>query len=254
MNGTSKKPADLSAPDGSVPLAAATQGNRIIVSTMCSVLLSVALAVSVLTPVLIAAALAPFFYAAMKRGDLRNAFNFAYRWGVFLYVCVCVLAVFLPDRTAESFPLAGRCIGAVAAWVSGAETSVPFGPVPLAVGIAGIALVSLLSGGMGAIVIGAGVLGCAACTFAFLVRHGENILQMAAIGNLPWIIAFCAAGLFLLIPTALPFYRKLLGSPPAARYARTYAIIGASLALAGIACALLFGGAWQQLLHNYTVW
>lgn len=252
------KRTDAGPAGGLTPHAAARQGNRIIAGTICAVLLSIALSVSTLMPFLAAGALAPFFYGAMKRGDVRTAFNFALRWGVILFVCVILLAIYLPDRTAGSVPFAERCINGMGAWVKGTKTATPLGPASIAMGLAGIALVSLLSGGIGAIVIGAGVLGCAACAFTFLVRHGENVLQMAAIGNPPWIVAFCAAGLFLLIPTALPFYRKLLGTPPAkttdSAYVRTRAVIGASLVLAGIASALFLNGAWQRLLSHYTVW
>ena len=258
MNTPSKQHTGAGPAHQLTPPADAAQNNWIVIGTTCSVLLSVALAVSFLMPFLTAAALAPFFYQAIKRGDVRAAFNYALRWGVILFLCVSVLAIYLPDRTAGSIPLAERCIGTMGAWVNGVEAPVPFGPVTILVGLAGIALASIFSGGLGAIIIGAGTLGCAACTFTFLVRHGENILQMAVIGNPPWIIAFCAAGLFLLVPTALPFYRRLLGTMlPEERdeaYAKTHALIGASLVLVSIAFAILLDNTWQQVLSDYTVW
>jgi hypothetical protein len=233
------------------------QSNRIAFWTMCAVILSVAISVSALTPVLTAAALFPFFRGAMKNGAYRDAFHFALRWGVILFVSVTLTGIYLPGRTVESVPFAAAFIEQISAWVRGTQTGAPFGPLAIAAGIAAVAIVSLISGGLGAIVVGAGALGCAACGFTYLLRHGDNAVWMVVAGNPPWIVAFACAGLFLLVPTAAPFYSRRFGTASAdtgnTAFIRTCAIIAATLAFASILCALLLDETWRILLRNCTV-
>lgn len=255
---TTKKNSDSGSPAPLAPDDITNRSNWILTATFGAILLSLLLSVPFLTPFLLAAPLAPYFYDAAKRGDSKAVFTFTLRWGLMVFACLSVLAFYFPGRTVASIPLAGQTIGTMSAWMDGTRSAAPLGPVSLLAGAAIIAAASLLSGGLGALVLGAGGLGCAASSFVYLGRHGENILEMIVLGNPPWIVALMAAGLFLLIPTALPFYGRLLGAaPPAARHAaavRRNAFIGIALVVVGIACSILFGDAWRNLLVHNTIW
>lgn len=221
-----------------------------------AVVLSVALGMSFVTPVLTAAALAPFFFGAMRKNDLRLAFSLTARWCMSVFIASFILCAYLPERTIGSMPFADAMIRAFTAWLSGVSGGAPFGPAMMLGGVLSFAVLSLVSGGMAAILAGGGAVCGAACVFAHMMRHGDNILHLALLGLPPWIIAFALSVLFTVVPAALPFYRRIRGSRTIEGNAavwKRYAATGAALVLAGVVLYLALNGAWRTLLNACTL-
>ncbi|MBI4720160.1 MAG: hypothetical protein HY770_02815 [Chitinivibrionia bacterium] len=238
------------------PSPPAGQGAWIIIASVAAVVLSVAMEASFMTPFLTGAALGPFFYGAMRKNDLRSALSLTARWAVSVFIASCIVCLYLPERTAGSIPFADTMIRAVTEWLSGTSHGAPFGPAMILGGVLVFAVLSLLSGGMAAILAGGGAVSGAACVFSHLMRHGENIVQVTLVGMPPWIIAFAFSVLFIMVPAARPFYRRIhrgaSGDPETTAW-RTYAIIGAAFGFAGVILHLALGGAWNTVLNACTV-
>jgi hypothetical protein len=232
------------------------QGTWIIFGGIVAVVLSVASGMSFLTPVLTGAALGPFFYGAMKRNDLRNAFSLTARWAVSVFITSCIVCMYLPGRTVASIPFADTMIRSFTTWLSGGSNGAPFGPAMMLGGVLLFVVLSLVSGGLAAILACGGAICGAAGVFSHMMRHGDNIFHITLLGLPPWIIAFALSVLFLVVPTALPFYKRIHGNASTEADTaiwRTYAIIGAALALAGIVLYLTLNSTWNTLLNACTV-
>jgi len=209
-----------------------------------------------ITPVIHAAAAAPFFFKAVRGRSYSWALVLAARWSIALFFSILILGVFLPDRMVQSLPMAASTVATVESWVrDGGAPPANYGFI-----LWGLALflgATVISGGLGGFVVGSIAIGAAASGALYIERHGYNLIQTAfiAVPMWQWMILF--AGIALLVPASLPFYRRVFPEADSSTEHQTllnrcmYA--GAGLFALGIVLRLTTAGLWRSLIDRWTV-
>jgi hypothetical protein len=236
--------------EGNSPLLENAQ-SRLLLATVGSVVLSVILGVRFISPLLYAAAILPFYYAAMRRHLHHLSVALIFRWALTLLCSVIIVGVFVPARMASSIGSTGTVMQQ---WITdGGHPAAGFryllwGTVAFLAGTA-------VSGGVLGLIIGAIALAGAAANALFLFEHGTNVISISATAVPPWQwCIFISAGL-LLVPTALPLFDRLLKPEREAESKeplRTFMIAGGVGFLLSLVLRFAAADLWQLLLRRFT--
>ncbi|MCZ6767029.1 MAG: hypothetical protein O7D32_08860 [bacterium] len=231
-------------------------GNTIVLATVGAVVLATLFAVNWITPVIHAAAAAPFFFRAMRRRAHSWALVLAARWAVALFSSILVLGVFLPDRMIRSLPMAATTVETVQLWVSGGGAP----PANYGFLLWGLALflgATVTTGGIGGFVVGSIAIGGTASGALYIERHGYNLIQTAFVAVPIWQWMTLLAGIALLVPASLPFYRRVFPDLDGGIENRTllkrYMYAGAGLFALSLVLRLTTEGLWRSLIDRWTV-
>ncbi|MDH3197125.1 MAG: hypothetical protein OEO21_02690 [Candidatus Krumholzibacteria bacterium] len=226
---------------------------RLVMWTLGAVVVSLALGVGALTPLL---ATAPFAYAAYRRSafDATRARALAWRWSLALLLIMLAAAAFVLDRAWESVAFGSATLSGARAWLSGDATA-PWSALGMLAAAAAFAAASLVSGGILGAVVLAGVVCAAAASASAVFENGSNILQSALIALAPWQWAFLL-GLWLLFAPLAAFARARVLRRPGADFAmethRRDLLWGAGLVLAAVLLRLTLAGGWSALARAWT--
>ena len=137
-----------------------------------SVFLSILIAVKVITPILLTAAIFPFFLHVMKRGLHRRAVILTARWAITVFVCVVVTAGFVSTRAEKAFPYAEQSVDVIEDWIAGTNDTPPADFKLLLAGGLAFAAAAAVSGGAVGFLLASLVLASSACGSAFLFQQG----------------------------------------------------------------------------------
>jgi hypothetical protein len=241
---------------GSASSLIKSSGNKMVLLTIASVILSVLIGLRALSPILHVAALFPFYYASMKQHRHSVTLVLAIRWTVALFVTILVVGAFVPSRTAASLPFSDSTVAALSSWLADSQSPPPADYPYLLWGMAVFLAGSVVSGGLIGLIVGSLALGSTAFGALFLFEHGTNVLVIALTAVPLWQWCLFAGGAFCLVPTALPFFERFLKIERVAeaRYVlMTYLYIGAGFFLASLILRLAIAGLWHRLLQRVTV-
>ena len=241
---------------GLLPSTPEKPGNTMVIATFASVVVAVVFGIGLISPLLFAAAVFPFFYGAMRRNDHRSGVSLVFRWAVALFVSLLAVGVFVPDRLGAALPLSGEAVRAVEMWVRDQGTSPPADMRYLLWGMAAFLVASVISGGLLGFIIGAVALGGAAYAALFVCRHGLNILQIGLVAVPVWQLSIFIAGAFLVVPTSVFVFEKFFHidkrTEDWARL-RRYMYAGAGFFALSVALRYVAAGVWRTLLEKWTV-
>lgn len=225
----------------------------LVLATLASVVLSTILGVRFISPLLHAAAIVPFYHAAMRRHLHHLSAALVIRWGVTLFASVVLVGVFLPARVAVSIGGAGATTP-LQQWITGAghpPADFPYMLWGMLAFLAGTAL----TGGVVGLVIGAVAIGGAGGNTLFLLEHGTNVLLITITAVPPWQLCLFASGALLFLPGALPLFDRIFKSERIAEgkdVLRRFMIIGGATFLLSLVLRVVADDFWHQLLRRFT--
>jgi hypothetical protein len=231
-------------------------GNTMVLLTIASVVVSTILSVGLLSPLLHAAAVFPFFYAAMKRRDHRWAVILVFRWAIALFATIVVVGVFVPGRLGSSIPLAQSTVATLNAWVTVPGSAAPADLSYLLWGMILFLVGSVVSGGSVGFLVGSVAIGGAAFGALFIFRHGFNIIQIALVAIPLWQLSLFVAGGFVLVPVSHFVFERFLNvekDPGDWPLLRNCMYIGAGFFLLSLIFRYATAGPWRSLLERWTV-
>jgi hypothetical protein len=229
--------------------------NLVVGAGILSVFLSILIAVKVITPLLLTAAIFPFFLHAMQKGRHSRAVRLTARWAITVFVCVVIAGGFVSARAEKTFPYAGQSVDAIEDWIAGTTDTPPADFKMLVGGGLAFALAAAVSGGALGFILASLALGGSACGSAFLFQQGDNIFHIVLIAVQPWLLCLFAAGIFLVVPAAFPLLQRLpqTTAPADRRSLLRLACLGAGLFLLSILLRLTTAGAWKSLTERWTI-
>jgi hypothetical protein len=244
--------------DGARRLARAPEkpGNMIVVATFASTVIAVLLGVGLISPLLFAAAIFPFFYGAMRHNDHRSGVVLVFRWAVALVVSLLVVGVFVPDRLGAALPLSAEAVRTVETWIQTRGAAPPADVKYLLWGMLAFLVASVVSGGLLGFIVGGVALGGAAYAALFVCRHGLNILQIGLVAIPVWQLSLFVAGAFLLVPMSVFVFEKFFHidkRPDDWALLRRYMYAGAGFFALSVALRYAAAGVWRTLLEKWTV-
>ena len=227
-----------------------------VLMTIASVIVAVLIRVGVLSPIIFAAAVFPFFYHALRRNDHRMGVFLVFRWMVTLLATLLAIGVFLPDRLGAALPLSDAAVQTIETWLGAPKTPPPADAGYLLWGMLVFLAGSLLSGGLLGFIVGAVALGGAAYGALFVCRHGLNIVQIAFVAFPVWQLSLFIAGAFLLVPASIFVFERFFHIEKRMEdWARLkqYMYAGAGFFVLSILLRYTVAGAWRTLLDRWTV-
>jgi hypothetical protein len=229
--------------------------NLVVGASILSVLLSIVITVKFITPLLLTAAVVPFFLHAMRRGLHGRAVRLTARWAVTVFVCVVIAGGFVSARAERTFPYAGQSVNAIEDWIAGTADTPPADFKLLLGGGLAFAVAAVVSGGILGFILASLVLASSACGSAFLFQQGDNIFHIALIAIQPWLLCFFAAGVFFIVPAAFPVQQRFLNQSTTNldRTLLRFIYVGAGLFLLSIVLRLTTAGAWKVLTERWTI-
>lgn len=231
-------------------------GNMMVLATIGSVVIAVALGVGVLSPLLFTAAVFPFFYRALHRGDHRLGVVLVFRWGVALFVSLLVAGVFVPHRLGAALPLSSEAVRAIESWIREPQGSPPADTGYLLWGMLAFLVAAVASGGLIGFIIGAVALGGAAFGALFVFRHGLNLIQIALVALPLWQLSAFVAGALLLVPASVFVFERFFHIERRVedwQHLRQYMYAGAGFFALSILLRYAAAGAWRSLVERWTV-
>jgi hypothetical protein len=231
-------------------------GNTMVMATIASVVVAALFRVDVVSPLLFAAAVFPFFYGAMRRNDHRSGVALVFRWAVTLFVSILVVGVFIPDRLGAALPLSEEAVRTLEIWIRKQGTSPPGDLGYLLWGMFAFLVASLVSGGLLGFIIGAVAIGGAAYGALFVCRNGLNILQIGLVAVPIWQLCAFVAGAFLLVPMSVFVFERFFHIEKRAEdweKLRHYMYVGAGFFGLSVALRYIAAGVWRALLERWTV-
>ncbi|MFH1755335.1 MAG: hypothetical protein ABIA59_06485 [Candidatus Latescibacterota bacterium] len=237
------------------PSPALSADNLVVGASMLSVLLSILIAVKILSPILLTAAIFPFFIHVMKKGRHRRAAILTARWAITVFICVVITAGFVSDRAEKSFPLAKTSVDVIEDWIAGTSDTPPADFKLLVGGIFAFVAAAAVSGGALAFVLASLALASSACGSAFLFLQGDNILHILLIAVQPWLLCIFAAGIFLVVPSASLLLKRCMAEPVPAgnKPLRRYIYVGTALFLLSIGLRIFTAGTWRAFTERWTI-
>lgn len=227
---------------------------RLVMWTLGAVVVSLALGVHAVTPVL---ATVPFVYAVYRRRafETARARALAWRWSLALLLIVLAAAAFVLDRAWESVALGSATHTHARAWLAG-DASAPWSALGMLAAAGAYVAASLVSGGILGAVVLAGAVCAAAASAAAVFENGSNILQSALIALAPWQWALLI-GLWLLFAPLAAFSRARVLRRPGAEFSMTAhrrdLVAGAAITVLAILLRLVLAGGWSALARAWTM-
>lgn len=220
-------------------------------ATVGSVVLSTILGVRFISPVLHAAAILPFYYAAMRRHLHHLSVVLIFRWAITLFCSVVLVGVFLPARMAVSVGTTGV---AMQQWITG--TGHPAADFPyLLWGMLAFLAGTAVSGGVLGLIIGAIALAGAGGSTLYLFEHGTNVISITLTAVPLWQWCFFISGALVLVPTAVPVFNRIVKPQRVAEGGealRKFMIAGGLGFLLSLILRLATADVWQTLLRRFT--
>jgi hypothetical protein len=234
---------------------ATSADNLVVGATILSVFLSILIAVKVITPILLTAAIFPFFFHVMKKGLHRRAAILTARWAVTVFVCVVITGGFVSARAEKTFPYAKKSVDVIENWIAGTENTPPADLKMLLAGGLAFTAAAVASGGVIGFFLASLLLAGSACGSAFLFQHGDNIFHIALIAVQPWLVSFFAAGVFLMVPAAFPLLHRFFhkAAPGNKQVLLRFLYAGIGFFLLSIVLRLATAGTWRALTERWTI-
>ena len=221
------------------------KGNVMVVLTIASVIVSTAIGLSGLSPVLQAAALFPFFATAMRGHHHHRSLVLTARWAGVVFATTVAVGVFVPDQVVQSVPFAHLSTVTITNWLGATDAPPPADFRYLLWGIVFFLLATLISGGLLGLLLTSVTLGNAAVGALLFFRYGFNVIQVSLVAVPLWHWSLIGAAVFMLVPTSLPFFERLVKIE---RVAEDGALLVASLLL-----RLVTADLWRNILREWTV-
>ncbi len=237
------------------PSPATSAENLVVGASIVSVFLSILIAVKVVTPILLTAAIFPFFMRVMKRGLHGRAARLTARWAITVFVCVVIAGGFVTARAEKTFPYAKSSVDVIEDWIAGTNNTPPADYKILLGGGLAFAAAAAVSGGILGFVLASLALGSSACASAFLFQQGDNIFHIILIAVQPWLLCFFAACVFFIVPAAFPLLHRLLHKdvPGDKQGLLHFIYFGTALFILSIVLRLTTEGAWKALTDRWTI-
>ena len=245
-----------SAGTGRMKTILADQGNMMVILTITSVVLSTAIGLSWLSPVLQAAALFPFFATAMQGHHHHRSLALTVRWAVVVFVTTVAVGVFVPDQVGQSVPFARLSTATITNWLGATDAPPPADFRYLVWGIAFFLLATLVSGGLLGLLLTSVSLGNAAVGALFFFRYGFNVIQVSLVAVPLWHLSLIGAAVFMLVPASLPFFERLVKTERVAedrQVLRNFMYTGGALLVASLILRLATADLWRNILREWTV-
>lgn len=229
--------------------------NLVVGASIVSVFLSILIAVKAVTPILLTAAIFPFFLHVMKRGMHGRATRLTARWAITVFVCVVIAGGFVSARAEKTFPYAKSSVNALEDWIAGTNKTPPADYKILLGGGLAFAVAAAVSGGILGFILASLALGSSACASAFLFQQGDNIFHIILIAVQPWLLCFFAACVFFMVPAAFPILQRLLhkDAPSNKQGLLRFVYFGAALFVLCIVLRLTTAGVWKALTERWTI-
>jgi membrane-anchored glycerophosphoryl diester phosphodiesterase (GDPDase) len=227
-----------------------------VLATIAAVFVASLFRVGVISPLLFTAAVFPFYYDSMKRGDHRSAIVLAFRWGVALFASLLIVGAFVPDRLGAALPLTEGAVRTLEKWVREPGASPPAGAEYVLWGTLAFLAGSFATGGLLGFLIGAVAVGGAAYGALYVFRHGLNIIQAALVAVPVWQLSLFVAGALLVVPASVLVFEKFLHAEKRledrARL-RQYMYAGAGFFVLSLLLRYTVADAWRNLVARWTV-
>ena len=232
------------------------KGNMMVVLTIVSVILSIAIGLSWLSPVLQVAALFPFFAAAMKGHHHHRSLALTVRWTGVVFATTVAVGVFVPDQVGQSVLFARLSTATITNWLGATDAPPPADFRYLLWGIAVFLVATLLSGGLLGLLLTSITLGNAAVGALFFFRYGSNVIQISLVAVPLWHWGLIGAAVFMLVPASLPFFERLVKIERVAEDRRVLAnfmYIGGAFLVTSMLLRLATADLWRNILREWTI-
>jgi hypothetical protein len=231
-------------------------GNMMVLATIGSVVIAVAIRIGVLSPLLFTAAVFPFFYRVLRRSDHRTGMALVFRWGVTLFVTLLVMGAFVPNRLGAALPFSTDAVRTVEAWIQEPNAPPPADLGYLLWGMLAFLAASVASGGLLGFVLGAVALGQAAFGAIFVFRHGFNVIQIALVALPVWQLSALVAAAFFLVPASVLMFPRFFHVESHVedwQRLRRYMYSGAGFFALSILLRVAVAGALRALVVRWTI-
>jgi hypothetical protein len=247
--------ASFTAEEKAASSPATSAENLVVGASILSVLLSILIAVKVITPLLLTAAIFPFFLHAMQKGLHCRAAKLTARWAITVFACVVIVGGFVSARAERTFPYAGQSMDTIEDWIAGTNDTPPADYKMLIGGGLAFALAAAVSGGALGFILASLALGSSAYGSAYLFQQGDNIFHILLIAMQPWLLCMFAAGIFLVVPSAYPLHHRLSHTTTTGdrRGLLRLTYVGVGLFILSIVLRLTTAGAWKTLTERWTI-
>jgi hypothetical protein len=249
-------PSDSSGREEKPTSSRATSADNLVVgASILSVFLSILIAVKVITPILLTAAIFPFFLHVMKKGLHGKAVVLTARWAITVFASVVITAGFVSARAEKTFPYAEKSVDVIEDWIAGTNDTPPADFKLLLAGGLAFTAAAAVSGGVVGFLLASLVLASSACGSAFLFQRGDNIFHIVLIAVQPWLLCLFAAGVFIIVPVAYPLLNRFLrvSIPSNKKTLMRFIYAGAGLFILSILLRLTTAETWRSLTERWTI-
>jgi hypothetical protein len=172
-----------------------------------------------------------------------------------VFVTILVSATFVRERVLSSFPFAEQAARATETALEGSGGA-PTGFLFLVLGMVAFVVLSAVSLGIAACVLGSIALGAAAAAATVLFTHGNNVLLITLVAVPFWEWALWAAAVLVFAPAAVMGGQRLFrlgGDDLDAAWLKRRAVLVACLFVLSLVCRLVLAGPYLSLIRHWTV-
>jgi hypothetical protein len=233
------------------------KAGAVVVATITSYAISLAIGMPVLVPVLNTLASYPFMVAALRRGRSREALALMIVWAITMGVCATLVAYAAPWRAGAIFLRGDTYREEMFAWVMtgrGAE-STPSEFIPQQAGHAVLFVVlALATAGTLAMPMGAVLMNYMGTYVGSLAAASKHPAAAMLLGWHPWAIVRVASFVGLGVVLSAVLLSRVLGFQADWRFGRRVIVFATCGLVVDVALKAAFAPSWQRLLLRITGW
>jgi len=233
------------------------KAGAVVVATITSYAIALAIGMPVLVPVLNTLASYPFMVAALRRGRSREALALMIVWAITMGVCATLVAYAAPWRAGAIFLRGDTYREEMFAWVMtgrGAE-STPSEFIPQQAGHAVLFVVlALATAGTLAMPMGAVLMNYMGTYVGSLAAASRHPAAAMLLGWHPWAIVRVASFVGLGVVLSAVLLSRVLGFQADWRFGRRVIVFATCGLVVDVALKAAFAPSWQRLLLRITGW
>ncbi|HEX7137226.1 MAG TPA: hypothetical protein VF219_05250 [Vicinamibacterales bacterium] len=229
----------------------------VVVATMVSYVLALAIGVPLLVPLLNTLASYPFMVSALRRGRPRDAVLLMLVWALSMGVCATLIAYAAPWRASALFMRGGAYRAEMFTWIvtgRGAE-STPSLFIPQHAGHAALFIVLALgTAGTLAMPMGAVLMNYMGTYVGSLAAASRHPAAVMLLGWHPWAVIRVASFVGLGVVLSAALLSRALGFEADWRFGRRVIVLAACGLVVDVALKAALAPSWQRLLLRVTGW
>jgi len=207
-----------------------------------------------LFPVLSGALIYPVFFMCIVAGESRLALGTMLLWCVLMSVLVIGATLLFPQRSQQVILSGGKYVQQeMTPWIAGEvakEGDIRLFLPDHLLHFAVFVILSLVSGGLFSLVMGAYLLNYMNYYVGWLIGHAAHPWWAVVIGWSPWSVLRVVGYILVAIGLSDIPVSRLFHRPVDRRVIKCYAVTGCSLAVLDIICKSLLAPVWASLLRE----